>query len=861
VTPFSPSASWLAAIEERGPVRWTNLPPAWVLVLVVAGLVLFVRAVYRRERATLRPLQRAGLAALRVAAILLPLLALFGPYQELQRKAVEKSRLVVLVDTSASMKTKDRYAPESEQRLEEALAEPGKPGPRDLTRLEIVQRALGGKGGEVLRTLADRFVLHVLAFDEDVRSLGSTDPALPSAGDAEKPAEPLAALVAEVDGQTPRGARTRIGAALRSVQREFLREDRPLAGVWLVSDGRDNADERPEDVLAAAGKEASDLRVTTVGLGDPRRAKNVRVDRVIAKSVVLVQDEVGFQAVLRHKGFANLEGVEVSMSITQTHDAAGKAVARPYVPPQRLSTVLSRRVRLGGEDDATTAALRAEFKDPGTFAVKIEVKLPEAAAREDATREDDVRVHTLRVMDQRIRVLLADYTLRHESWFLKNLLVRESTHPGDPRRVDAQVWIQSFDPEVAQPHGRAMQPLRAFPATRAEIFSYDVIVLGDVAWRILGGNEERSKEILALLKEFVAEGGGIAFVAGVDRNPDTFLDTPLQDLLPILARSGDRAIEASSTRPFRVAPTEAGRNHPILSVVPDATAEDVDRLWRERDGWDWYWMYHAPGGLKPGAFALARVHGVSGPEFRDERQEPLAVFAAMTFGKGRVFYSAVDQIYRIRKEHGDAYYGAFWDETIRWLATYRLLGGNKRFKIFTDKPRYFVGETATVTVEALDSDYRPLGGEALTGVQVEDPDGRRLLEADDQPRADPEAPGVFRTTVRLLQSGTYRAWVDPPDRSAGSRAEETFEARFATKEDQDTLPDHALLEAIAKRTGGSGPHPPWELARLAREVPERSTERILDREELPLWDSGWVLLAAVLLLTLEWALRKRFQMI
>jgi uncharacterized membrane protein len=632
--------------------------------------------------------------------------------------------------------------------------------------------------------------------------------------------------------------------------------------VLLVTDGRDNAEERPEDALAAVGKDASELRVTTVGLGDPRLAKNLKVDRVIAKDEVLVQDEVSFQAVLGHDGFAHLDGVEVAMTVTKTDDESGPLrTPEPYVPPSRPGTTLSRKVKLGGEDEETTASLRAEFSRPGTYAVRIEARLPAHAAREDASREDDARVHVLRVRDQRIRVLLADYTLRHESWFLKNLLVRESTHPGDPRRVDAQVWIQSFEPEVEQPHGKAMPPLRAFPSTRAEIFSYDVIVLGDVSWRSLAGTEERSREVLGLLREFVAEGGGIAFVAGVDRNPSAFLDTPLQDLLPVLARSSDRAIDPPTTRAFRLAPTEVGRVHPVLSVYPDATPAGVDRLWRERDGWDWYWMYHAPGGLKPGAVALARVHGVSGPEYRDERQEPLAVFSTMGYGKGRVFFSAVDQIYRIRKEHGDAYYGAFWDETIRWLATYRLLGGNRRFKIFTDKPRYFVGETATVTVTALDADYRPLGGSALTGVQVEDPDGRPLLSEADQPQADPEAPGVFRTQVRLPQSGTYRVRVDPLDRSAGTRAEASFEARFATKEDQETRPDHEVLAAIARATDGSGPHPAWELPRLARELPERATERVLDRREVPLWDTAWVLLLALALLATEWVLRKRLQMI
>ena len=118
----------------------------------------------------------------------------------------------------------------------------------------------------------------------------------------------MAPIAKEVSAQTPRGARTRIGAALRGVAREFLREDRPLGAVLLLSDGRDNAEERPEEVLASFGKAAEDLRVTTIGLGDPRLGKNLRVDRVIAKDVVLVQDEVTFQGVLRTRGSTTSTG-------------------------------------------------------------------------------------------------------------------------------------------------------------------------------------------------------------------------------------------------------------------------------------------------------------------------------------------------------------------------------------------------------------------------------------------------------------------------------------------------------------------------------------------------------------------------
>jgi Mg-chelatase subunit ChlD len=863
------------AVVEHGPVRWTSAPAAWVVVLLVVGTWLAVRAFYGRERAKAPASVRALLALLRVATLVVLFLALFGPYREEIHKAEDKGHVVLLLDTSASMKTVDRYAAENERRILEAAWPEGGPGarPSSLTasRLELAQRLLAGPGEPFLRALSERFVVHAFAFDEDARSIATTDPARPAARDGEPAAgdADLAAAVARaVRGiESPTGGRTRIGAALRSIAREFVgREDRRLAGVVLVTDGKDNGEEaeKPAEALAALGKAAEELRVFAVALGDPGSGKDLKVDRIVAKDVVLVMDEVSFRAELRHQGFSGARGVRVAMTVDQVAgpDGAPLPAPVPWKPRPSSTQTLEKSVDLLDAQRPTPVALRAQFHQAGTFDVRIRATLPKDLQEQDAIRENDVLVHRLLVRDQTIKVLLADYNLRHESWFLKNLLVRESRGQDDPRRLDAQVFIQSFDADVEQPHGRDSPPLRAFPSTRKEIFEYHVIILGDIHWRSLGKTEEQSKEILRHLKEFVTEGGGIAFVAGEDRNPKTFSDTPLQDLVPVFVRPSDPSADTATREPFRLTPTDVGAQHPILTVVPDATPEAVERLWRERDGWEWYWMYRATGGLKPGAFALARVYGVTGDAFRDERREPLPVFAAMPVGKGRVFFSAIDSISRIRREARDQYYGAFWDETIRWLATYRLQSGNKRFTILTDKESYFVNDKATITVAAYDQDFQPLRG-AFRDLQVEDPRGRPMLTAapQDQPRPDPESPGLYRTEVRLPQSGTYRITVGPPARD---RAEKSVTARFATKEDQDTIPDHETLREAANRGNPAQTgrvYAPWEVPGLPAKIPARTTERVLDREEIPLWDTVWTLVLATVLLGVEWVLRKRYQMI
>jgi hypothetical protein len=871
-----PSPSVLAVTVEQGPLRWAAAPAAWAVVLILAAVALVVRAVYVREEGRIPGPMRALLAGLRLLAVALVLATLFRPFREETQKAEDKSHLVVLVDASASMRTVDRYRAEDERRVLDAAWPPDgrdrRPSELKAPRLELVQRVLAPEGGTILSRLADRFVLHVFAFDEDLRWVGSTDPsdAAGEGGTELTDRERLDAMGRALRALKPDGGRTEIGPALLGVARDVLgREDRRLAGVVLLSDGRDNSEtQRPLEALSRLGRSAEELRVTAVALGDPSLAKNLKVDHVSAKDWVLVQDRVTFRIDLRQTGFDGVEDVDVKIEIEQIAGKDGKTLPRrrEYSPPGNDPMARTQAsVRLQPSDRTTPVLLRAQFTEAGEFDVKVRATLPPSLRREDAVPEDDVKVHHIRVQDQTIRVLLSDHVLRHEAHFLKNLLVRESRHEGDPRRIDAQVWIQSFDPNVDQPHSRALPALRTFPNTKAEIFAYDVIILGDVAWRQLATTEDQSKRILALLKDFVAEGGGLAFVAGEDHDPENLADTVLGDLLPVVVGGVDRGREPSRSAAFRVAPTEAGRAHPILSVLQESP-EAVERAWRENAGWSWYWLYRATGGLKPGAFALARVAGVSSDEYRDDRGELLPVFAGMSYGKGRTFFSAIDQIFRIRREYGDVYYGSFWDETIRWLATYRLLGGNKRYKIETDKEKYFVGDRATIRISALDTDYSPLKVPKLAGVQVEDPDGKGLLGPGDEPVPDAESPpGTYRTQVLLPRSGRYRVTVEPPTRDGGERAEKPIEVQFATKEDQDTVPDHETLAAVVKAANPPGEARPlvrlWELPATLDALPARAVERVLDRRDVQLWDSGTTLWVVVGVLALEWLLRKRYQLI
>lgn len=900
--------SWLAAHVDQGPLRWADLPPAWLLtVLVIVGF-FWIRSLYKQERGRAGPVARFGLAALRTLVLLCILLILGGPYRQEERRAVEKSHLVVLVDSSASMNVKDAYEREEERKLIEAAFAPGSrpTSLSEVSRAQLVQRVLGEDGERLLRTWKERFVVHLFAFDGDWRSLGTTPQssldATPAPGDRdplEEMGDALRALVSD-------GGHTRLGAVLRNAANEFgRRQDQHLAGVVLISDGRDTSDgEPPQQVLATMGPVREKLKVAAIGLGNPASGKNLWVERIRAKDVVLVEDEVVFETALRHTDFADHRGpVRVAMQIVQVADEQGTPIVPPKAYSERLSPQVKRDLelrvaRLLPDSQPTQVRLRAPFDETGTFRVSIRATFEDEEDRRlDSVPEDDVRHREIRVKDQKIKVLYVDNQPRHDWRFLSNYLTREpgKAHEGvvsgARSRFEVHVLLQSADPAFRQPASLGLTSIRRFPNNRQQLFDYDVLILGDVDWKRLDPtSEEGSRRMLQLIADFVEEGGGLALQAGVDyHNPTELIGTPLAPLLPLNVDTQDMATSDVFDQPFRIRLTGAGALHPIFAVVPGPdggtpTPEQVAATWEGStslsEDWRWWWMYRAPGGLRPGAIDLARVRTTGDRRgFTDERGEPLVVFASMAYGKGQVFWSSLDTISRIRRAQRDRIYGAFWEQVIRYLATYRLLGGNARFKIFTDQDSYFVGQTAQITITALDEKYEPMSDAVLQGVHVEfgeDPTTAEsvVLEGDAAPRSQAEdgQPGTYRLLLPLKKKGLVRIWIDTSAGGAGSaaratkeRAEKRFEVTYRTREDILKVPDHETLLDIVRATnpGITEPrvHALHELGQAVSELQARPRERVLERRERPQWDKSWVLLLITALLGLEWLLRKRWQMI
>ena len=125
-----------------GNLRWDALPPLWLIVLVIVPLVaLSVRFIYRREAGRVGRRLRIGMGGLRVLAIMLVFVAIWGPYTEEIESRPFKRHLILALDTSDSMNFKDDY--ETSRSLAERIAKAAGYGPgaalNGKTRFEIAR--------------------------------------------------------------------------------------------------------------------------------------------------------------------------------------------------------------------------------------------------------------------------------------------------------------------------------------------------------------------------------------------------------------------------------------------------------------------------------------------------------------------------------------------------------------------------------------------------------------------------------------------------------------------------------------------------------------------------------------------------
>jgi hypothetical protein len=613
------------------------------------------------------------------------------------------------------------------------------------------------------------------------------------------------------------GEATAIGEALLSVLNELRHQN--LSGVVLVSDGQSNWGRSTAEVARFAVSEG--IPVHTVGVGNPARPQNVAILEVSAPDVALVHDEVALEVTVLSEGF---EGEPAELVIHER--TSGEELA-------------SSSMTLSGDESQQTETIYFKPDREGEYVLEVSIPVKPGEQFSD----DNVRVHHLRVEPEVIRVLYVEGRPRWEYRYLKNLLLRAEN-------FKVQCLLTSASADFIQESTDGVPALTRFPPTRQDLFQYDVIILGDVAPDEIDylGSRGSTEDLLRDIRDFVTIGGGFIMSAGQLHSPRDYRDTAIADILPVEIGNPEEAeAEKQDRGPFRPHLPDPLRPHDIVRLEKDL---ELNRQLLEDDTYGLAPMrwYAAVRRAKPGAEIILQ-HPTNG-----NRYGPHVLAAATRIPEGRTLFLGFDETWLWRRPYGDRYTERFWRAAVRHVAIGKLRRTDKRFDLRTDKERYNLGELVQISVRVLDENFRPAREESWP-LRVQRPDGpyEDLLGYRQED-------GLYERTVRADRPGTYRFWIEDSSQPDKRLSQRIVEVQVPRLEILNPSLDQPFLSNLAGTTGGMAValH---ELGELAENVQGDSRRIPVRTEQQDLWDRWEVLALVMALLTCEWAVRKRFNLL
>lgn len=826
-------------------------PSRWLLLCAACGIaVALIATLHSYERRLVTPRLGRTLLALRLLLILIVFLTLLEPVWSWSYEDTAQGRVVVALDVSESMDTNDIHANLAEKlRWGRALGLFGQRAAREQTehwiqsletgqepvwvtaeeepnplrrqqqsdlrkqdlisslqalsefsRLELAAKTLTSSSHPVLQELAKQAQTEI--------SLFATDQAI--ANDAA-----LEQIVAGEPISMNRGTSDLTQAMNAAIRSE---SDVPLAGVVLISDGRDTSSNDQQKLIQRLS--GLGVPVHTVLVGSQQRPRDLSISFVDAPETVFEDDSPLVKAIVNAFGF---EGEELKVTLTDLDD--------PDSPP--IQQVLT------ANQATMEVALTLNNLKVGRHRFRVQVDEQDRELRSD----NNIREFSLNVVDDQARVLVLEGEGRWEFRYLSTALRRD-------KRVDVEevLFEQPFLGVLDQPFFKFdLNQLQAAPRDSTRFADYDCIVIGDVSPRHLP--LERWLELERYVRD---EGGTIVLTAGKRYFPMAYRGTVVDSLLPIENLRAIRLAGADQALPppqrgFHFSVTPDGEQTSIFQLGDDWNSSQ--RIWRELPGHSWGITGDAKGAATVYAAAISPGERLT---LETERQNGIVVQHFV--GSGQVVWLGVDSTWRWRFRTGDKYHHRFWGQLIRWAVGFKAAAANQNLRLALS--RSVIHESESTRIQARWDDrflaQHPLPSTTAIISATDGTDFRKRVELT----PDRARPFLYEAEISELEPGEYRITLESTDIPLHEDSPEVILVvrEEVSEELADVSADKTLLQEIATATQGK-----FFYLDQAEQIPElfAETEKITTvAEEIPLW-SHWIILAlfSVVAMT-EWVTRK-----
>jgi hypothetical protein len=820
-----------------------------VMFAGIFGAAFWVPWLYRWEIDHCSQRARFGLAITRMAVLAVLALIWLSPEIVPEITKTVQRTLLLVRDKSQSMDFSDAYRNDDQAKSTAAAMGISTDDLREKkpTRAKVLDKVLGNQDYKFLRDLEQRGKLLVIDFDDVLAK--PIDPLVPLAEKSSTAVTPvsnpadkslraikLPPLVA--DGR---------GSDIHLAIREPLSARSPAAMI-LFTDGQHTGKEDPRE--AAREALAQNVKLYIVGVGDPSRPKNLRIDSVYVQPNIWKKDEFGVEVALSIQGI-DPQSVPLELIEQKVNESDGSLGPEKVV---QRETLLLDSTRL-------TKTLKTSQTDSGKYVYSARV-----VPFDDESNADDNRASAspTTVRDkENLKVLLVAGAPTWEYRLVQKLLARDET-------IQLSCWLQTLDEQRAQdgdPEARIKELPRELTATRdvPGLNDYGVVLLFDP------NPMEFDQAWIATLKKYVSEhSGGVLYMAGPKYTGSFLSSSRTKDIRQVIpVQFGDvGAVEvmtlmSTNNRAYPLRVVVSNSDHDMLRFYDDR--QQSQQRWESLPGI--FWSFPALG-PKPTAQVLLEH---SDTTLRTtEGARPLLVTGR--YGAGNTAYIGFNGTWRWRQMGREAeFFDQFWIKTVRYLADARSSKGRRYGSLETDKDRYEVGDKVSVTARLRDSSYEPLEA-PLVEATLRTEDGAPISITLKPVMAQK---GTYEGFTNARRTGVHTLSVDIPSAEGVKPTvdDKNFSVELPRVEMNQQWLNKPLLVDLARMTGGEY-FELNELEKLASVVPDQ-TEKIVERGpptslwDLRLWElpklghltiRQLLLGMLVALLSVEWAARKALKL-
>lgn len=763
----------------------------WPAAACLVAAASFVILSYARSSA--RPGVRAACAALKLAGIGALVLCVLEPIWTHPRAKPGANFFVVLADNSQGLQVKDRASAK--------------------TRGEMLKEKLAH--APWLDSLADTFSLRRFTFGsrlQNVETFESLDFTGTSSG---------------------------LGKALGSIAERY--RGQPLAGVLVFSDGNATDIQGTFDTSGVPP-------VFPVVIGREEPERDISLSKVTVTQTAFEDAPVTVQADINANGYG---GDDITVQLL---DRSGSIIETQNLKAEKPDAPLSARFlvkapRHGLSFYTVRTAAKAEM---GAF--------NDAKTSREATLANNSRAVAVNQGRGAHRILYVSGRPNWEFKFLNRALADDGEvqlvgliriakrepkfefigrrgETGNPlfRGFDRKDEdVERYDqPVIVRLNTRDELELKGgFPKTAEDLYSYEAVIVDDIESQFF------TRDQMMLVQKFVSErGGGVLMLGGSESfHEGSYARTPIGDMLPVYLDTG-AAPEPRGA--LKLVLTREGWLQPWLRLR-DTEGDERTRI-ESMPGFD---ILNASRAVKPGASVLASV--------TDSKSAAHPALVAQRFGNGRTAALLVGDLWhwglRDEPQHKDM--DKAWRQMIRWLTT----DVPAPIELTVDEGAS--ADSVPLKVIARDRKFQPLDNATVQLLVTYIGTGNETNSVRLTAEAAPTAAGVYTATYIPRHSGAYRAEaivVDANGAEAG-RAETGWTSDPAADEFRSLKPNRALLEQIARQTGGEIVSDDG-LQKFVSSLPNRKAP-IMEPASQPLWHTPAMFMFALVCFAGEWGVRR-----